>query len=98
MEELEAADRRGLVTRSKHRSCSDSGFVSPPGTLVPRFGLHRRVPHGRSVSCHHKLAQWVEQRLGNRVSRVRLPHLYQSATLGLDGVDARLTPRIEVSF
>ena len=42
------------MTRSKHRSCNDSGFVSPRGALVPRFGLRRRVPHGRSVSCHHK--------------------------------------------
>lgn len=32
------------------------------------------------------------------MSRVRLPHLNQSQKLGLDGVDARLTPRIEVSF
>ncbi len=34
----------------------------------------------------------------NRVSRVRLPYLFQSAKLGLDGVYAGLIPRIEVSF
>ena len=34
----------------------------------------------------------------NRLARVRLPHLYQSVKLGLDGVEAKLTLRIEVSF
>lgn len=59
-----------------------------------RCELRWRVPHEDAVSVASKLAQWVEQRSGNRGSWVRIPCLHQPVKLAPKS--AGLRSRIEV--